>query len=165
MCLSASLQTAQIGLLSRSHRDRPHLRRNFWLKAIGVVLAVLGAVAFGVTYYFENALCNTPRDWLGGSCDLVGSTSAALEWLIAFLCAGYLLTLAMDLAPARKTMGHHFHSGLVYGDRSNTLHVHRDGRPGVRGGFVQREKRESTEGLLRGPERVHLSDEYLVREV
>lgn len=59
------------------------------------------------------------------------SVAGAFEWFIAFLFALYLATFIVDLWPARKTAGHTFNPALVEADRNNTLHTHKDGRPGA----------------------------------
>ena len=54
---------------------------------------------------------------------------------IAFLYDVYLATFGLDLWPARKTVGHKFDPSLVEQDKLNTLHHHKDGRPGQPGGI------------------------------
>lgn len=89
--------------LHKDHPDRRSLFRNSIYKLVVVLLAVLGAIAFGVTY----ALCGgdviaTSR-YSAAQCENITSACAALEWTIAFLLTFYFATLVADLWPAGKS--------------------------------------------------------------
>jgi hypothetical protein len=89
--------------LHKDHPDRRSLLRNSIYKLVIVLLAVLGAIGFGVTY----ALCGgdilaTSR-YSAAQCGTITSACAALEWTIAFLLTLYFATLIADLWPAGKS--------------------------------------------------------------
>ncbi|GAA5912101.1 Frag1/DRAM/Sfk1 family protein [Sporobolomyces salmoneus] len=133
IAVSALCQTLEIMWLRQDHVERAHLRRAAIIKWIIVGTAIAAAIAFGATYGVcagqPSGVPLTPR------CDRIKSAAGVLEWFIAFLYDVYLATFGLDLWPARKTVGHHFDSSLIEQDKHNTLHHHKDGRPGAPGGL------------------------------
>lgn len=133
IAISALCQTLEIHWLRQDHVERNHLRRNMKIKWVIVGLAIALAITFAGTY----ATCaGAPDDQpLTPRCDRIKSVAGVLEWAIAFLYDLYLFTFGLDLWPARKTRGHRFTEDLIVQDRNNTLHHHKDGRPGAPGGI------------------------------
>ncbi|GAA5990005.1 hypothetical protein JCM5350_002365 [Sporobolomyces pararoseus] len=134
IAVSALCQTLEIMWLRKDHVERKHLRRAAIIKWIIVGTAICAAIAFGATY----GVCAGAQDGvpLTPRCDRIKSAAGVLEWFIAFLYDVYLATFGLDLWPARKTVGHHFDDSLIEQDKQNTLHHHKDGRPGAPGGIA-----------------------------
>ncbi|KAL8280722.1 hypothetical protein RQP46_006726 [Phenoliferia psychrophenolica] len=128
--ISVVCQTLETTWLQKDHPDRKHLRRNGIWKISFAVAAIVFAIIFGAAYGVSDHIENT-----GGRgtkrFNVIKSLAATCEWLIAFLFSIYLFVLVLDLWPATKTRGHHFDPTLIEADRANTLHLHKDGRPGA----------------------------------
>ncbi|GAA5968591.1 hypothetical protein JCM11641_007688 [Rhodosporidiobolus odoratus] len=135
IAISALAQTLELHWIRQDHVDRKHLKRNAIIKWLIVAFAICGAIAFGATY---GVCAGQPNDQPpSGRCDTIQSVAAVLEWLIAFLYDVYLLSLALDLWPAHKTVGHKFQDRLIEEDKNNTLHAHKNAAlPGAPGGIT-----------------------------
>ncbi|GAA5939103.1 Frag1/DRAM/Sfk1 family protein [Sporobolomyces koalae] len=152
IAVSALCQTIEIHWLRLDHVERKHLRRNAIIKWIIVGTAIAAAIAFAATYGTcagaPDGVPLTPR------CDRIKSAAGVLEWFIAFLYDVYLATFGLDLWPARKTVGHSFDETLIEQDKLNTLHAHKDGRPGQPGG-IDLENGTSGSTMMTSPEMTH----------
>lgn len=91
---------------------------------------VAGAIVFGATYGACAGKLNKTGN-ITSRCNIIRSVTASFEWFIAFLFALFILSFVFDLWPAHKTRGHKFAPELVHRDAENTLHYHKDGRPGA----------------------------------
>lgn len=98
VAISAVFQSAEVWCLHKSHPDRQHLWRNSIAKLIIVTLAILCAIAFGVTYKISGGGSATDE-----KANRVGSGAAGLEWAVAFILVFYFFTLVADLWPAGKS--------------------------------------------------------------
>ncbi|EIW72868.1 hypothetical protein TREMEDRAFT_25124 [Tremella mesenterica DSM 1558] len=103
IALSAIFQTGEVWSLHKDHPDRKSLLRNSVYKMAVVLLAVVCAIAFGVTYAYCHGKSTPIKGHTSQQCNRVSSASAALEWAIAFILFFYFLTLAADLWPAGKS--------------------------------------------------------------
>lgn len=89
--------------LHKDHPDRRSLFRNSIYKLVVVLLAVLGAIAFGITYGLCGGDILPTSRFSATQCNSITSACAALEWTIAFLLTFYFATLIADLWPAGKS--------------------------------------------------------------
>lgn len=101
--LSGIFQSAEIWSLHKDHPDRKSLLRNSIFKLIIVTIAILGAIAFGVTYGLCGGNPFATSRFTANQCNSITSACAALEWTIAFLLTFYYFTLVLDLWPAGKS--------------------------------------------------------------
>jgi len=103
VALSGIFQSAEIWSLHKDHPDRKSLFRNSVYKLVIVLLAVLGAIAFGITYGLCRGNPFATSRYSAQQCNSISSACAALEWTIAFILVFYFATLIADLWPAGKS--------------------------------------------------------------
>ncbi|KAF7514126.1 hypothetical protein GJ744_004451 [Endocarpon pusillum] len=89
--LSAIFTCAEYQRLGIHYRNHRILRTSFWVKLAFILVEVALAIAFGVTTFRGN------RD-----------VGAILEWIIALLFTGYIISFFFDLLPSVRTKHHVF---------------------------------------------------------
>jgi len=77
----------QMGIHQRQHR---HLRLSFWLKLTFIIVELALAIAFAVIHFRGNP-----------------NTAAIIEWVVALIYTGWVLSFCVDLYPASHTGKHH----------------------------------------------------------
>lgn len=77
----------RLGIHQRQHRV---LRASFWIKLSFIIIEAALAIAFAVENFHGN-----PND------------AAVLEWVVALIFTGWILSFAVDLWPALHTGAHH----------------------------------------------------------
>jgi len=103
IALSALFQFGEVWSLHKDHPDRRSLLRNAIIKLVVISLAIACAIAFGVTYGLCGGSADAEKGRTAQQCNRITSTSAALEWTVAFILVFYFLTLAADLWPAGRS--------------------------------------------------------------
>ncbi|KAI9693913.1 MAG: hypothetical protein M1822_003184 [Bathelium mastoideum] len=83
--LSAIFICAEYQRLGIHFRERPILRRSFWIKLAFIIVEVGLAIGFGVE--------NDRKRY---------NPAAVLEWIIALIFTGYILSFLVDLLPALR---------------------------------------------------------------
>jgi len=87
--ISAIFVCAEYQRLGVKYREHRVLRASFWIKLAFILVELCLAIAFAATFASSNH-----RD-----------VAAILEWTIAFIFTGYILSFLVDLAPAVGTKG------------------------------------------------------------
>lgn len=109
--ISAIFLCAEYQRLGIHYRNHRVLRASFWIKLSFILLEVALAIAFV-------------------SCSATDHRNAAavLEWTVAFVFTGYVLSFAVDLLPSVRTKKHVPQGERVHTAMEMGLHHHHDGR-------------------------------------
>jgi len=104
LAISGMLNVWEVNLL---HKDHPKSRLLKWshrFKFIILVLAIICLIAMIALMFICSTSANKydAQGHLSSSCNTEDSTSAVLEWCIAFLFSFYLATIVMDMCPYRS---------------------------------------------------------------
>lgn len=86
--LSAISVCAEYQRLGIHYRDRAILRRSFWLKLAFILVELAMAVAFATTSFRGQR-----------------NVAAVLEWVVALIFTGYVVSFLLDLLPSVRTKG------------------------------------------------------------
>ncbi|WVR05624.1 hypothetical protein IAU60_002646 [Kwoniella sp. DSM 27419] len=103
VALSAIFQSAEVWSLHKDHPDRRSLKRNSVIKLVVVIVAIICAICFGVTYAVCSGNGVATKGRSASTCNKVTSAAGAFEWAVAFILTFYFLTIAADLWPAGKS--------------------------------------------------------------
>jgi Frag1/DRAM/Sfk1 family len=86
---SAIFQCAEYQRLGMHYRGHRVLRVSFWVKLAFILIEVALAIAFVATSYTHTR-----------------NVGAVLEWVVAFIFTGYILSFLLDLLPSVRTRRH-----------------------------------------------------------
>jgi Frag1/DRAM/Sfk1 family len=102
---SAIFLCAEYQRLGIHYRDHRFLRLSFWVKLAFILIEVALAIAFGTTTFTHRR-----------------NVAAILEWVIALIFTGYIISFILDLLPSVRTK-HHVPQG--WKDKPNGgMHMH-----------------------------------------
>lgn len=122
ICVSISSisQIMELYCLRKDYPNRTHLKRNAFLKSLIIFISFVLGVLFGSLYVTCGGYATSHR------CDVLLSTAAVCEWIVAFLIVFYFLTFSLDFLPAittsPKSKRHMEWGPSAESEKSDTLH-------------------------------------------